>query len=197
MRIHTGWRCCSSLCHTCWRAAGSYESGVNNKGTNGHSSTAPSHLSPANGEAKKGKSQAKVNKHDNWNHDELGIMTLCRSIVGSYADPWWATKFCNCLIFYFGTGRRPPDRQNLKWHGFSIQTMRYSNVCQLGIVSLFPGAPSLTLVICIWYLMFGFSLGTDFFLYISSRCSFMKCAHWCSMLYFLLLSKSCPYFINC
>ncbi len=28
---------------------------MNNKGTNSHSSTAPSHLSPANGEAKKGK----------------------------------------------------------------------------------------------------------------------------------------------
>ena len=51
-------------------------------------------------------SQAKVNEHDNWNG--LGIMALCRSI-----GPLICTKFCNWLIFFLSTGRRPPDRPGL------------------------------------------------------------------------------------
>jgi len=39
--------------------------------------------------------QAKVNEHDNWNG--LGLMALCRSIVGSYADPLWAINLHKVL----------------------------------------------------------------------------------------------------
>jgi hypothetical protein len=49
----------------------------------------------------------------------------------------------------------------------------------LVVVPLNPGAPSLTPFIWIWYVMIVFSFRTNFFLYLSSRCSSSKCAFSC------------------
>ena len=46
------------------------------------------------------------------------------------------------------------------------------------MVPLIPGAPSLTLAICLWFLISVFLLSANFFLYLFSRCSSLrlKCA---------------------
>ena len=64
------------------------------------------------------------------------------------------------------------------------------------MVPLIPGTPSLTPVICIWFLMFVFPLRTNFFLYVFSRCSSLKWALRCSMLYFLHLDKRFTLYIS-
>ena len=73
--------------------------------------------------------QAKVIENDNWN--ELGIMALCRSIVGSYADPLWAAQSFVTEFFFLSTGRRPPGwrlfNSNHEIFQWMLARYRFSN----------------------------------------------------------------------
>jgi hypothetical protein len=80
--------------------------------------------------------------------------------------------------------RHSPDRRPR-----TNETRLFNHVirteCYPHIVPLSPGAPDLTHVICLWFLIFVFSLGNDvFFLSSRSWCSFLNCAFQCSMLHF-------------